>query len=70
MDILLEILGLTFACVIWFIVVIKIAKYTVGKDASTPLMFTIMILAGPIGWAGLAFAFAWEMIEKISKDKD
>ena len=70
MEILLQVLGATFASVIWFFIVIKIAKHTVGKDVSTPLMFAIMIAAGPLGWASLAFAFAWDVVEKIPSKKD
>jgi hypothetical protein len=67
MEIFLYIIISTLSCVLWFFLIITCAKYTVGKKPHMIIIFLVMILAGPLGWASLAFAFAWDLVEKLSK---
>jgi len=69
MEIVFYIIASTAAMVAWFFLIMKIAKHTVGKNASTPLMFLIMIVSGPLGWASLLFALAWDLVEKVPSKK-
>lgn len=49
---------------LWFIVVILIAKCTVGKDAKTWQIFVFLFLAGPVGWGVVCIMAMTNFIDK------
>lgn len=50
---------------LWFFVVLKIAKYTVGKDANIWQIMGFLLLAGPIGWVTIVIICAYDMVDKV-----
>jgi len=48
---------------LWFIIVMLVAKKTVGKDAKTWQIFAFLFVAGPIGWAVLLIIAVMELID-------
>lgn len=50
---------------VWFFVVLKIAKHTVGKDANIWVIMGFLLLAGPIGWVTIVIIFAYDMVDKV-----
>lgn len=50
---------------LWYSVVLKIAKHTVGKDATIWVIMGFLLLAGPIGWITIVIIFAYDMVDKV-----
>lgn len=50
---------------LWFFVVLKIAKHTVGKDASIWQIIGFLLIAGPVGWVTIVIIFAYDMVDKV-----
>lgn len=48
---------------LWFWAVMKIAKRTVGKQASTSQIFGFLLISGPVGWIVLIIIFVTDIIE-------
>jgi hypothetical protein len=57
----------TIVAVFWFYIVLLIAKYTVGKDAATWCIFTILFISGPLGWAVVLIIWATDITDKFTK---
>lgn len=52
--------------IVWFFVVMKIAKRTVGKDAKISQIMGFLLLAGPVGWVVIAIIFVTDLINQIT----
>ena len=63
MELFFSVLCIVSIMLLWFIVVMLIAKKTVGKDAKTWQIFTFLFIAGPIGWAVLLIIAVMELID-------
>jgi fumarate reductase subunit C len=50
---------------LWFWLVMKLAKHTVGKDPEAWKMFLFLLISGPVGWIVLVIAFVNNLIDKI-----
>jgi NhaP-type Na+/H+ or K+/H+ antiporter len=50
---------------LWFFAVLKVCKYTVGKDANIWQIMFCLLLAGPIGWVTIVIIFAYDMVDKV-----
>jgi fumarate reductase subunit C len=65
MELFFQVISVTTVMLLWFIIVMMVAKTTVGKDAKTWQIFTYLFLAGPVGWAVVAIMGMMELIEKV-----
>jgi hypothetical protein len=63
MELLFSVLCILSMMLLWFIIVMLIAKKTVGKDAKTWQIFTFLFVAGPVGWAVLLIIAVMELID-------
>jgi competence protein ComGC len=63
MELLFSVLCIVSIMLLWFIIVMLVAKKTVGKDAKTWQIFTFLFVAGPIGWAVLLIIAVMELID-------
>jgi len=63
MELFFSVLCIVSIMLLWFIIVMLIAKKTVGKDAKTWQIFTFLFVAGPIGWAVLLIIAVMELID-------
>jgi competence protein ComGC len=63
MELLFSVLCIVSVMLLWFIIVILVAKKTVGKDAKTWQIFTFLFVAGPVGWAVLLIIAVMELID-------
>ena len=63
MELLFSVLCIVSVMLLWFIIVMLIAKKTVGKDAKTWQIFTFLFVAGPVGWAVLLIIAVMELID-------
>jgi hypothetical protein len=50
---------------IWFWMITRIAKYTVGKNPPAWKMFTFLLIGGPVGWIVIVLAFLTNTYEKL-----
>jgi len=50
---------------LWFMAIIAIAKYTVGKDAKDWQILFMLFLAGPLGWGVLTLILVLDLTDKI-----
>jgi len=50
---------------LWFIAIISIAKYTVGKNAKDWQILFMLFLAGPLGWGVLMLILVLDLTDKI-----
>ena len=50
---------------LWFYVIMKLAKHTVGKDPVAWMMFLFLLISGPVGWVVIVLAFITDMFEKF-----
>lgn len=64
MELFFQVLCSLSIMLVWFIVVMLIAKKTVGKDAKTWQIFVFLFVAGPIGWGVVAIMAMMELIDK------
>ena len=64
MTFLMMVLTAVAIMILWFIMVILIAKCTVGKKAKTWQIFTFLFLAGPVGWGVVCVMAMLELIDK------
>lgn len=62
--ILFIVLGLSVQ-LIWFWIVMKVAKFTVGKDAKISQIMGFLIMAGPVGWIVIVIIFVTDLINKL-----
>lgn len=51
---------------IWYFVIMKIAKHTVGKNAKTWQIVTFLVIAGPVGWIILVIIAVTDAINNIT----
>jgi fumarate reductase subunit C len=63
MELLFSVLCILSIMLLWFIIVMLVAKKTVGKDAKTWQIFTFLFVAGPVGWAVLLIIAVMELID-------
>ena len=63
MELLFSVLCIVSVMLLWFIIVMLVAKKTVGKDAKTWQIFTFLFVAGPVGWAVLLIIAVMELID-------
>jgi len=63
MELLFSVLCIVSIMLLWFIIVMLVAKKTVGKDAKTWQIFTFLFVAGPVGWAVLLIIAVMELID-------
>ena len=62
----MAVIGLiTSASLLWFWVVTRVAKYTVGKNPPAWKMFAFLIIGGPVGWLVIVLAFLTNTYEKL-----
>ena len=59
----------TISSVVWFYIVLMIAKHTVGKEAPTWCIFTALLISGPVGWAVVLIIWATDITDKFTKRK-
>lgn len=64
MELFFSVLCIVSIMLLWFIIVMLVAKKTVGKDAKTWQIFTFLFAAGPIGWAVILIIAVMELIDK------
>ncbi len=64
MELFFQVLCSLSIMLVWFIVVMLIAKKTVGKDAKTWQIFVFLGFAGPVGWGVVAIMAMMELIDK------
>lgn len=57
----------TLVMILWFGVVLMIAKHIVGKDATIQQILLSLFLAGPIGWIIILIIFVYDIVDKISQ---
>jgi TM2 domain-containing membrane protein YozV len=50
---------------VWFLIIMKLAKHTVGKDAKTWQIVSFLVLAGPVGWIVLLIIGITDIIENV-----
>lgn len=50
---------------VWFWVVMRVAKITVGKDAKISQIMGFLIMAGPVGWIVIVIIFVTDLINKL-----
>ena len=65
MTFLMTVLLAVAIMILWFIMVILIAKSTVGKGAKTWQIFVYLFLAGPVGWGVVCVMAMLELIDKM-----
>lgn len=64
----LAVIGLTISVsLLWFWIVTRVAKYTVGKNPPAWKMFAFLLIGGPVGWLVILLAFVTDTFEKIIK---
>ena len=63
MELFFSVLCIVSIMLLWFIIVMLVAKKTVGKDAKTWQIFAFLFVAGPIGWAVLLIIAVMELID-------
>jgi NhaP-type Na+/H+ or K+/H+ antiporter len=49
---------------LWFFIILKIGKHTVGKDAKLWQILTFLVIAGPIGWITIFIIIAYELVDQ------
>lgn len=49
---------------VWFFVILKVCKHTVGKDANIWQIMSCLVVAGPIGWITIVIIFAYDMVDR------
>lgn len=59
----------TIAAMVWFYFALLIAKHTVGKDAPTWCIFSILLISGPLGWGVVIIIWATDMTDKLTNRK-
>lgn len=59
----------TLVMILWFGVVLMVAKHRVGKDATIQQILLSLFLAGPIGWIIILIIFVYDIVDKISQKK-
>lgn len=69
MEILAVSLVTTIIIILWFSVVMLIAKSTVGKDATIQQILTFLIISGPFGWIVILIIYVYDLVDKISQKK-
>ena len=65
MELLFRVLCILSIMLLWFIIVMLVAKKTVGKDAKTWQIFAFLFVAGPVGWAVVLIMGMMEIIDKV-----
>ena len=65
MELLFSVLCVLSIMLLWFIIVMLVAKKTVGKEASTWQIFLFLFIAGPIGWSVVIIMAMMELIDKV-----
>jgi hypothetical protein len=65
MELLFSVLCILSIMLLWFIIVMLVAKKTVGKDAKTWQIFAFLFVAGPVGWAVVLIMGMMEIIDKV-----
>jgi len=65
MELLFSVLCILSMMLLWFIIVMLVAKKTVGKDARTWQIFLFLFIAGPIGWSVVVIMAMMELIDKV-----
>jgi hypothetical protein len=65
MELLFQVICAVSIMLLWFIIVMLVAKKTVGKDAKTWQIFTFLFVAGPIGWAVVLIMAVTELIDRV-----
>ena len=63
MEVLFSVVCIVSIMLLWFIIVMLVAKKTVGKDAKTWEIFTFLFVADPVGWAVLLIIAVMELID-------
>lgn len=56
----------TSITVVWFFIVMWLAKITVGKDAKTSQIMGFLIAAGPVGWLVIVIIFVTDIINQLT----
>lgn len=67
MEIVLTIIFSILASMAWFFAVMYTAKHTVGKSAPSWCIFSVLIIAGPLGWATILVIWVVDVIETFQK---
>jgi TRAP-type C4-dicarboxylate transport system permease small subunit len=50
---------------LWFWVVMRVAKITVGKDAKISQIMGFLLIAGPVGWIVIVIIFVTDIINRF-----
>jgi hypothetical protein len=59
-----------FASIVWFFIVLYICKMLgIKKDARFSKIMCCLIIMGPIGWALILVAAAYELVDKLTKNQ-
>lgn len=56
----------TSITVVWFFIVMWLAKITVGKDAKMSQIVGFLIVAGPVGWLVIVIIFVTDIINQLT----
>ncbi len=57
-----------FVSIVWFFIMLYICKKLgIKKDAPFSKIICCLILMGPIGWALILVAIAYELVDKLTK---
>lgn len=57
-----------FVSIVWFFIVLFICKkMNIKKDAPFSRIICCLIIMGPIGWALILVAIAYELVDKFTK---
>jgi hypothetical protein len=68
----MEIIGITttvvFVSIVWFCIVLLIAKkLKIKKDAPFHKIITCLLVMGPIGWSIILVIIAYDLVDKLTK---
>lgn len=57
-----------FVSIVWFFIMLYICKkLDIKKDAPFSKIMCCLIVMGPIGWALILVAIAYELVDKLTK---
>lgn len=66
MELFFTVMLIVALSLIWYFVIMKVAKYTVGKNANTWQIIAFLLVAGPVGWIILLIIAVTDAINNIT----
>ena len=60
---------ITTIAMLWFLIVLLVAKRYVGKDAKIQQILFFLVVGGPIGWIIILIIFFYDLVDKFSQKK-